>query len=61
MPPRPRAERFRAIYAMLGLSVTVHKDGTLDVAVRGSDAAKDSSMSPEEEPKGGVMSWDGSG
>ena len=46
---------------MLGLSVTVQKDGTLDVAVRGSDAAKDSNMSPKEEPKGGVISWDGPG
>jgi hypothetical protein len=81
---RKRSERCRELYAVLGLGVTVHKDGALDVMVESSDVVKGAKPGEEpstiwecitgrgfddsallvgefaRNPKGGVMSCDGS-
>ena len=44
---RERSERYRGLYETLGLKVTAHKDGTLDISIGSIELG---SVSPGEEP-----------
>src|SRR5215212_4244749 len=43
---RERAERYRSVYTSLGLSVTAHKDGTLELTWRAGKGVSEVCASP---------------
>jgi hypothetical protein len=43
---RERAERYRGVYTSLGLSVTAHKDGTLELTWRAGRGVSEVCASP---------------